>query len=284
MGSVRSRQEALRLHLLHVAALGAMVVSMPLFAGGNGGSTWPELFVPACNNGGCNDYQPQCPNDIQYFYSTEDSISIKAANTDGQTCMTIDAYPSCRFLLGDGGVTRVSFDFSIDESCYKPESQIAWLSFWMRSQPYSSNAEVDFVESKHGPAVNGLNINFDAHGTQVPIYCDASGDPTSPACTPSSGDWTGSIQATFSGPANSVSATVSSSVNGNVGTSTLTGGPTSLDNGQGFYFLMDLNPQDAGLTISTDCTIEVSNLEVQGTVPSTLSGNPNCEGLPVTSN
>ena len=267
------------------------VGGLAVVSGGDaqGTSTWPDLFIPTCSSGGCLSYYPQCPSSKQYFFTTDDSISINAMNTDGTACMAIEAYDKCRFLIGDEGVTHVTFDFTISQTCYSPTETIAWLSFWMRSQPYSSRAEVDFVESKHGPAINGLNTNFDAHGCQVPIYCGTSSEPPTAgcpplqACTPSTEDWTGSVTALFTGPPDEVKASVSTTSNGNVGTSTLTGGPTSLSNGMGYYFLMDVSPETTGVVISKDCYITVSKLAVRGTVPSTIDGKPNCTGLPITS-
>lgn len=271
------------------ASLPILVLLGFLFAAAAAGqnATWPQLFAPYCGAGGCNDYQPQCPSTPQYISMTADSITVSAANTNGQVCLTANSIQKCVFLVGDAGVTEVSFDFSISSQCYLPSSSIAWLAFWMRSKPYSQNAEVDFVESKHGPAVNGLNMNFDDEGCQAAIYCGTSTHRSPPCsiltCTPSSGDWTGSVTATFSGPANQVAVAVTNSVNGNKATTTLTGGPTALSPEIGYYLLMDIDPQDPKRVISPQCQMTVSNLRLTGTVPSTVGGAPNCVGLPVIS-
>lgn len=294
-------------------------------------AAWPQLFAPSCTGGGCLSFPTQCPSDIQYFSSSTvqpGSISIGAQNTTGQTCLAIDASQSCLFLVGDSGITQITFDFTVAEACYSPPSQIAWLSFWIRSIDYSSTAEVDFIESKHGPVgANGLYTNFAAKGTQVVIYCAAEPPSNSPiggscpagctcdkgcnfnpggpdgqgtftclddgGCTCGSGDWTGTITADFSGLPGNVSAKVNNSINSNVGSSYLTGGPKTLSAENGYYFVMDIDPEcpypqpvpalpncPQPIFISPQCTMTISNLKVQGTVPPMLGGNLNCAGLP----
>lgn len=173
--------------------------------------------------------------------------------TAGDDCRTVNTHDKCLFNLGDGGVTQITFDFAVADSCHGSDGT-EWLAFWMYRDPWQNTVEVDFIESKFGPS-EGLNTNFAGTGNQVVIF-DAG-----------TSNWTGSITANFSGTGDAVQAMVSNSVNSNVGTATLAAS-------DGYFFVMDT----ATGSTATDCTITVSNLSAQGNVAS--SSNPdNCAGL-----
>lgn len=206
-----------------------------------------ELFTvsPCHENGseGCIQSGGECNTDWKsYFHYTPDSISMVAGND----CRTVSTADNCVFSLGEGGVTKISFDFDICESCHNKETGIAWFAFWIYSKPWENTLEVDFIESKFGPANNGLNTNFaGAPGAnQVEVF--QAGDQT----------WKGSIVATFTcSGANDVDVKVTNSVNSNVGTATLTGR-------DGYFFVLDT----ATGTTATDCVITISNVQIEGAV------------------
>ena len=195
----------------------------------------PGLGMVGCTQKGypCN------PNWNDYFSTTSTSISMATGGV--QDCRTVNTHDQCNFSVGDGGVTQISFDFSVEDSCHGSDGT-EWLAFWIYSDPWASTLEVDFIESKFGPSA-GLNTNFAGNGHQVVIY-DAG-----------TTGWSGSVTAKFSGSGNDVSVSVSNSVNSNVGTSTLTGS-------DGYFFVMDTA---AGST--DDCSFTISNLQMEGTVP-----------------
>jgi hypothetical protein len=238
-------------------------------------ATWSQLFQANCNGvGGC---QEDCYNGgvgstcvcaqgtaSQWFTATtgaSPSIQISAAASGQAYCRTVNTQNTCQFNLGDGGVTQVKFDFLVTSACSQATAQgTEWLSFWIFNNPWNGQSEVDFIESRNGPGP-GLNTNFDAHGNQVVIF------PAGPAT------WSGNTTTTFSGTGNAVSVSVSNNQNSNVGT-------TTLNSSTGYFFAMDT----AGGSNNSSCSITVSNLSVTGKVPSTLNGNPNCVGLPITGN
>ncbi len=169
--------------------------------------------------------------------------------TAGGDCRTVNSYDKCNFTLGDGGITQITFDFTVADSCHGADGT-EWLAFWTYSNPWQSTVEVDFIESKFGPSA-GLNTNFDSNGTQVIIF-DAK-----------TTGWAGSITAKFSGTGDAVNVQVSNSVNGNVGTTTLV-------RDSNYFFVMDT----ATGTTASDCSFTISNLEAQGTVAAGM-----CDGL-----
>lgn len=215
----------------------------------NDTTTFGELFTasPCHDNGseGCIQGGGECNTDWEsYFSYTADSISMVAGND----CRTVSTADKCVFSLGEGGVTEISFDFDICESCHNKDTGVAWLAFWIYSKPWKNTLEVDFIESKFGPASNGLNTNFAGVGHQVEIFAEGTQA------------WKGSIVATFThSGTNDVDVKVTNSVNTNVGTSTLTGR-------DGYFFVLDT----ATGTTATDCKITISNVKIEGTtnVPS----------------
>lgn len=212
------------------------------------GASFGQLFTgSACPAGygvlGCTQQptDPSCnPNWNTYFSTTPSSITMTAGSND---CRTVNTYDQCLFNLGTGGITEISFDFTVADSCHGA-SGTEWLAFWMYHVPWTNQVEVDFIESKYGPGA-GLNTNFAGVGTQVIIF------------NAGTTGWKGSITATFtSGAGGTVNASVSNSVNKNVGT-------TTLSTGAGYFFVMDT----AGGSTATDCSFTISNLTAKGTVP-----------------
>ena len=190
-------------------------------------------------------------NWTSYFTSTATSISIVAGND----CRTVNTNTSnsCVFNVGTGGVTQISFDYAVSDTCHANQPA-DWLAFWIYSEPWNNTVEADFIESTNGPGT-GLNSNFAGKGNQVVIFAGGAAPPS----------WSGSIVASFSGMGSAVSVEVSNSTNTNVATSTLT-------RSTGYFFVMDTTP-----TTANGCTITVSNLSVVGTVPSNQ-----CAGLTIT--
>lgn len=238
-------------------------------------ATFPQLFQASCSGtGGCeqdclngddprNNFCECAAGTASQWFTTvttgTPSIEIAAAGANETYCRTVNTENTCQFDLGDGGVNQISFDFVVSKECSQSTVQgTEWLAFWMFNNPWNGHSEVDFIESRFGPSA-GLNTNFDGNGHQVVVF------PPGPAT------WTGSITATFKGTGNAVSVSVSNSANTNVGT-------TTLSSSTGYFFVMDT----AGGSENSSCTITVSNLAVQGTVPSTLNGNANCVGLSIT--
>ena len=171
----------------------------------------------------------------------------------GTDCRTVSTADKCTFNLGEGGVTQISFDFDICNSCHEAETGTAWLAFWIYNKPWVITQEVDFIESKYGPCSGGLNTNFAGalEATEVEIFNGSEA-------------WTGSIVATFThSGTNEVDVQVTNSNNSNVGKATL----TSRD---GYFFVLDT----AMGTTATDCKITVSNVVITGTV------NPKPSELP----
>jgi hypothetical protein len=175
------------------------------------------------------------------------------------------------FSVGTGGITQVSFNFAVSESCTptgpnplpQGTSGTEWLAFWMVNGSTIPTAEVDFIESRFGPS-GGLNTNFDGHGTQVPIF-------SNPA------PWNGSITATFSSNTSDCPGAVQASVQSFTNGKAIVTGASCLSESTGYFFVMDT----AGGSQNPKCTIQVTNLAVQGSVP---NSGTNCVGLPVTSN
>lgn len=235
-------------------------------------ATFSQLFQPACNGtGGC---QEDCYNGSgstcacaqasasQWFTAntgTNSSITISAAASGQVYCRTVNTENTCQFSLGEGGVTQISFAYVVSSACSQPTPQgTEWLAFWIFNDPWQGTSEVDFIESRNGPSA-GLNSNFDGNGQQVAIF------PPGPAT------WSGTITAKFSGKNQAVSVSVTNNQNSQTAI-------TTLNSSTGYFFVMDTS----GGSNNSSCTITVSNLVVQGNVPSTLNGQPNCVGLPIT--
>lgn len=247
-----------------IAVLGLAIGSLSACAGGDESSnsekiaapTFPELFTGspdgADGEAGCSgtyngDWQ-------SYTSTTANSITMTAGND----CRTINTKTnnSCVFDLGTGGVTQISFDFSVSDQCHETADTTDWLAFWIYTEAppgkWASTAEVDFIESLNGPS-KGLNSNFAGNPTQVSIF---PAGITSP--------WSGSITATFSGTGSATSVKVSNSINpANPATGTL-----SYSND--YFFVMDTTP-----TMVSSCTVTVSNLKMQGD----LGDASNCAGV-----
>lgn len=119
---------------------------------------------------------------------------------------------------------------------------------------WRNTAEVDFIESQNGPIPGGLNSNFAGTGNQVGIFY------------PDDPNWHGHIQALFSNDPEDptkIDTSISNSYNNNVATTTLT-------YNQGCFFVLDTTP-----TVSSNCTITISNLTMKGNL-----GSPhNCPGV-----
>ena len=222
------------------------------------GQTFGQLFVGSPWNkdgeGGCNATGGSY-NGHWKSYFTYDSTSITL--TAGNDCRTVNTATCncCIFDVGDSAITQISFDFEISDSCHTSE-ETDWLAFWMYSNPWTGTAEVDFIESKYGPG-SGLNSNFDGNGRQVVIF--ESTDTVK---------WKGSIVANFSGSGNSVTVSVSNSVNSNIATSTL-----SRDSG--YFFVLDTSP-----TTASGCTVTISNVMAKGKI-SRENYPENCDGLKI---
>lgn len=208
-------------------------------------TSWTQLFTgsPCGQYGtvGCTQ-QPSHPtcnsNWNSYTEVNENSITMTAGND----CRTINTHDTCQMKLGDNGVTMITFDFEVADSCHDSDGT-EWLAFWIYSEPWNNQVEVDFIESKFGQGA-GLNTNFAGMGKEIIIF-DSSTNP-----------WKGSITAKFSGSGDAVNVHVSNSVNSNVGTTTLT-------RDSGYFFVMDT----ATGSSASNCTITVSNLKVFAQTP-----------------
>ncbi|TSE05589.1 ricin-type beta-trefoil lectin domain protein [Aquimarina algiphila] len=198
---------------------------------------------PCHDNGseGCIQKGGICNTDWQsYFSYTEDSISMIA----GTDCRTVSTADKLLFNLGEGGVTKITFDFDVCKSCHEAATGTAWLAFWIYNKPWQQTQEVDFIESKYGPST-GLNTNFaGASGAhQVEIFNDSE-------------SWKGSITAVFTNSGtNDVKVEVSNSNNASIGKATLT-------SRNDYFFVLDT----AMGTTAKDCTINISNVVITGTV------------------
>jgi hypothetical protein len=281
-------------------------------------ATWPQLFTPQCTGtggcrGDCLNHPSTCPSNCGQncfncgsncppgcspnctacdptncacaqgtagsWFTTNlpggaIGIQITAAASNELYCRTVNTQSSCQISLGDGGITQISFDYSIGSTCTLPGIQnltentngTEWLAFWIVTSSTTPTAEVDFIESRFGPR-GGLNTNFDGNGNQVAIF-------------PGSAPWSGSVTAKFASNTGSCPGAVQASVQ-TVGTNGQVTGWSCLSESTGYFFLMDTAGGSASNGSSTPCTIQVSNLAVQGTVP---NSGTNCVGLPVTSN
>ena len=124
---------------------------------------WPQLFTGSANgqdgSEGCiQTGAPYNGNWQDYFTAGEDSISITA----GDDARTVSTDNNLNFNLGTGGVTQITFDFEIT-NYMNTNGLVTWLAFWIYSNPWSSSAEVDFVDfgsvcgmGKHGFAKHGM--------------------------------------------------------------------------------------------------------------------------------
>lgn len=226
-------------------SFGSLFTCSPEHLGGS------EGCLSSGNN--CTTLQPGGYNgDCQSYFTYDNrSMTMKA----GDDCRTVNTGTNneCTFTLGNNGVTEITFDFSISNACHDA-SGTNWLSFWIYSEPWNSNVEVDFIEGCNGPNAGGLNSNFAGNGSQVGIY------------TKSDDNWKGTITAKFSGTGNNIVANVTNSVNGRTATSTL-------QRSSGYFFILDTAP-----TTASGCSIEISNLKINGTVSS-----GQCTGLIATS-
>lgn len=227
------------------ASFGSLFACSPEGQGGSEGCLSQgancTTLEPGSYNGNCSEY------------FTFDNTSMTM--TAGNDCRTVNTGTnnSCTFTLGDDGVTEIKFDFSISDACHDA-SGTDWLAFWIYSNPWVNTVEVDFIEGCNGPNAGGLNSNFAGVGTQIGIY------------TQSQENWSGTITATFSGTGDNITANVTNSVNGETATSTLT-------RSSGYFFVLDTAP-----TTANGCTVTISNLTMQGSVPS-----GQCTGLITTS-
>lgn len=202
----------------------------------------------------CNDSLRNSRNTNWNSFFSYDNTSMTL--TAGNDCRTVNtgSNNSCVFTLGDSGITQISFDFEISGNCHTTDCT-AWLAFWVYSKPWQDSTEVDFVESLHGPAASGLNINFAGIGRQQYIY--QAGNPPS--------TWSGSITANFSGAGPTVNASITNSVRpGIVASSTLA-------RNNDYFFVFNTAP-----TTKNGCTISISNVQAKGTV-----SENNCIGLPI---
>jgi len=201
-----------------------------------------QLFQasPCGDNGtvGCIQSGGKCNTDAQsYFSHTDTSMTMIV----GDDCRTVSTADSSVFSLGDGGVTKISFDFDISDNCHAPDTGTAWLAFWIYSKPWANTLEVDFIESKKGPS-NGLNTNFAGapNTNQVQIF-DVKAS------------WKGSVAATFTTNGTGIAVEVTNSNNSNIGTATLSGKDD-------FFFVMDT----ATGSTAEGGTFTVSNLAIEG--------------------
>lgn len=266
-----NRRERSRHPELRATAL-ALMLSLPFVAGlqacgnGNGGGTQPpplgsgspslySLFecspcdpppgqygVAGCttvSGGTCN------PNCQSYSSSIDNGNGIQM--TAGSDCHTIDSHQDCTFDIGDNGVTQVDFDFTVTDQCHLTVDTTEWLSFWIFRNPWNSMVEADFIESLNGPGgKNGaLNANFAGNGDQVIIF---------PNSAP---NWQGHITTKFSGSGTSVQAMTTNSANDQVASSTLI-------KDSGYFLVMDTALGSGG---NTQCSFTVSNVKLQGKVP-----------------
>lgn len=234
--------------------------------GGGGGGTKPDLGSPEpsspsslfacspCNPypglygvAGCTTQQNPgtCNDDCSSYFA---SIPSGMKMTAGNDCHTVNSHDDCLFDIGDGGVTQVDFDFTVTDECHQTVDTTEWLSFWIYSDPWNSTVEADFMESLNGPGgKNGaLNANFAGNGQQVIIF---------PNSAP---NWSGHITTKFSGSGSSVTATTTNSANSQVAMSTLI-------RDSGYFFVMDTALGSNG---NTACSFTITNLTLQGTVPS----------------
>ena len=251
-------------------------------------STWPELFQQSCDGtGGCICHSQSggincclngpkhcdCATDDAWFTRTDNSITMSAAPRGENYCRTVNTENTCSFLVGDGGVTQITFDFKVssecnDVDCTDPNDiscKTEWLAFWMFNTPWQSESEVDFIESRFGHST-GLNTNFAGHPNQGVV------------CEPNIIEgWRGSITAEFSGAGSEVQVSVRNSDPTNCNTG-ITGTGT-ITTPCGYFLVMDT----AGGSRNSDCKIEVSNLAVQGTIVPSIRPDygENCPGLTV---
>lgn len=216
------------------------------------GSPRKQYGGVACQNQG----NPYNGNWQSYFSYDSSSITITAGNDCRQLNTGTNA--GCVFDIGDNGLTEISFDFEISEACHNSVASTDWLAFWMCSAPWVRTAEVDFIESVHGPANGGLNSNFGGLGNQQHIFLSSD-----------TAAWKGSIRATFSGSGNEVQVSVHNSINTNVASSTL-----SQDSNYIFVF-------NTTQTTESGCTMTISNVRAKGTLTGGTQAN-NCTGITIT--
>lgn len=189
-------------------------------------------------------------NASSYFQYDDTSMTITAGND----CRTVNTGTNntCKFTIGDNGVTQISFDFEVSGPCHDANIGTDWFAFWIYSNPWNKHVEADFIEGCNGPARGGLNTNFAGSSTQQYIFQES--DP---------GPWKGSITASFSGSGDAVTIQVKNTVRPNA----IAG--TTLQRDTGYVFVLNTTP-----TLASGCTVQISNLKMEGTVPA-----GSCAGL-----
>jgi len=159
----------------------------------------------ACLNIGGSDAGHPCDNNVDNYLSggsdSEGWQTLTITNKSPDKCLSASTYDTCKFNIGEGGVTKISFEYEIDPSCGTQDNnhKYDWAAFWLysvntpgstvariESEPdfgWDGAAEVDLVE---GSMDRGLPwaTNFDGIQNQKSLP-----------------DRSGQVLATFSGSA-----------------------------------------------------------------------------------
>mmetsp|Transcript_745 Transcript_745/g.1188 ORF Transcript_745/g.1188 Transcript_745/m.1188 type:complete len:245 (+) Transcript_745:17-751(+) len=210
------------------------------------GTKYGDAFIRTLNPAGFVYGETDCEmngysiGDDPKTYITADNSSIVIAGSS-TACHTVNTFDTCRFDIGEGGVTRIKFDYEVTDGCYDKSLPILG-GFWMyaldQNLMRSNFSELDLIRTN----VSSLEIAFPTlNTTRVPGTNKNSGTSIT----------------TFNGT-HDVSEIGKTEVSG------------SLDLKKGYAFVLNTAGTSSTGVIpegSGDCYITIKNLKLTGTVP-----------------